>query len=84
MDLISRAVAIDALFNNQDDYSNHYGDDPIDKYTVAIIDNDIQTLAQLPSAESELVQKIYEIGYTGKEGRIFIGGRLFAVRELAQ
>ena len=41
-------------------------------------------LAQLPSAQSELVRKIYAIGYTGKEGRIYIGGRLFAVRELAQ
>ena len=41
-------------------------------------------LTQLPSAQSELVRKIYAIGYTGKEGRIYIGGRLFAVRELAQ
>ena len=41
-------------------------------------------LVQLPSAQSELVRKIYAIGYTGKEGRIYIGGRLFAVRELAQ
>ena len=41
-------------------------------------------LEQLPSAQSELVRKIYAIGYTGKEGRIYIGGRLFAVRELAQ
>ena len=41
-------------------------------------------LVQLPSAQSELVRKIYAIGYTGKEGRVYIGGRLFAVRELAQ
>lgn len=31
-----------------------------------------------------LEDKILAIGYTGKEGRIYIGGRLFAVRELAQ
>lgn len=37
-----------------------------------------------PSAQSELENKILAIGYTGKEGRIYIGGRLFAVRELAQ
>ena len=34
--------------------------------------------------QSELEKKILEIGYTGKEGRIYIGGRLFAVRELPQ
>lgn len=38
----------------------------------------------LPSAESELEQKILAAGYTGKEIRIHIHGRLFAVRELAQ
>ena len=38
----------------------------------------------LPSAQTELENKIRAIGYTGKEGRIYIGGRLFAVRELPQ
>ena len=32
-------------------YSNNFGDDPIDRYTVAIIANDVQTIAQLPSAQ---------------------------------
>ena len=41
-------------------------------------------IGKLPSAQSELENKIIAIGYTGKEGRIYIGGRLFAVRELAQ
>ena len=41
-------------------------------------------ILNLPSTESELENKIRAIGYTGKEGRIYIGGRLFAVRELAQ
>ena len=41
-------------------------------------------LEALPSAESELEQKILAAGYTGKEIRIHIHGRLFAVRELAQ
>ena len=50
-DLISRQVAIDAILHNKEVYSNNFGDDPIDKYTIAIIDNDAQTIAQLPSAE---------------------------------
>lgn len=52
-DLISRQMAMDALLHNEDVYSNHFGDDPIDKYTVAIIDNDVQTVTQLPSAQPE-------------------------------
>ena len=52
-DLISRQAAIDALLHNQEVYSNNFGDDAIDKYTVAIIDNDAQTIAQLPSAQTE-------------------------------
>ena len=43
-----------------------------------------ETLEYMPSVESELENKIRAIGYTGKEGRIYIGGRLFAVRELPQ
>lgn len=52
-DLISRQAAIDAILHNQEVYSNNFGDDPIDKYTIAIIDNDAQTIAQLPSAQPE-------------------------------
>ena len=44
----------------------------------------LNSIQQLPSAQSELEDKIRAIGYTGKEGRIYIGGRLFAVRELPQ
>ena len=50
-DLISRQAAIDAILHNQEVYSNNFGDDPIDKYTIAIIDNDAQTIAQFPSAQ---------------------------------
>ena len=50
-DLISRQAAIDAILHNQKVYSNNFGDDPIDKYTIAIIDNDAQTIAQLSSAQ---------------------------------
>lgn len=50
-DLISRQAAIDAILHNQEVYANHFGNDPIDKYTIAIIDNDAQTIAQLPSAQ---------------------------------
>ena len=50
-DLISRQAAINAISHNKEVYSKNFGDDPIDKYTIAIIDNDAQTIAQLPSAE---------------------------------
>ena len=55
-DLISRQAAIDAILHNQEVYSNNFGDDPIDKYTIAIIDNDAQTIAQLPSAQPEVIR----------------------------
>lgn len=38
----------------------------------------------IPSAQSDIVEKILAAGKEGKEVRIYIGGRLFAVRELAQ
>lgn len=50
-DTISRQAAIDALLHNQEVYSNNFGTDPIDKYTTAIIANDVQTIVQLPSAQ---------------------------------
>jgi len=55
-DLISRRAAIDALLHNQEVYSNNFGTDAIDKYTIAIIDNDVQTIAQLPSAQPEIIR----------------------------
>jgi len=45
---------------------------------------DMDVIKALPSAQTELEDKILAIGYTGEEGHIYIGGRLFAVRELAQ
>lgn len=54
-DLISRQEAVDAILHNQELYSNNFGNDPIDRYTIAIIDNDAQTIAQLPSAQPERV-----------------------------
>lgn len=62
--LISLKAAIDALKHNLDVYSHHFHDDPIDKYTVAIIANDIETLVKLPSAQPEQL--------TDKEQRIFL------------
>ena len=50
-DLIDRQAAIDAILHNQEVYSNNFGDDPIDKYTVAIIANDVESIVQLPSAQ---------------------------------
>lgn len=52
-DLISRQAAVDAILHNQEVYSNNFGSDPIDRYTIAIIDNDAQTIAQLPSAQPD-------------------------------
>jgi hypothetical protein len=52
-DTISRQAAIDALMHNQDVYSHNFYDDPIDKYTAAIIAADIDSLVNLPSAEPE-------------------------------
>lgn len=76
-DAISRQAAIDAA--NRADYTGLALED-VKKVT----DEVVKELKQLPSAQQELENKIKEIGYTGKEGRIYIGGRLFAVRELAQ
>jgi len=56
-DLISRQAAIDAILHNQELYSNNFGNDPIDRYTIAIIDNDAQTIAQLPSARPDVHDK---------------------------
>ena len=52
-DTISRQAAIDALKHNQDVYSHNFHDDPIDKYTTAIIATDIDTLVNLPSVQPE-------------------------------
>ena len=55
-DMISRQAAIDAILHNHEVYSNNFGNDPIDKYTIAIIDNDAQTIAQLPSAQPKIIR----------------------------
>lgn len=52
-DTIYRQDAIDAILHNKEVYSNNFGDDPIDRYTIAIIYNDAQTIARLPSAQQE-------------------------------
>ena len=90
-DLISRQTAIDAiaysieLCNKALDSMTLGGRD---RYAVEVERNSLLKLKDdfkyLPSAQPELEDKILAIGYTGKEGRIYIGGRLFAVRELAQ
>ena len=74
---ISRQSAIDAA--DRADYTGLAVED-VKKVT----DEVVKEIKKLPSAQSELENKILTIGYTGKEGRIYIGGRLFAVRELAQ
>ena len=76
-DCISRQAAIDAAIKA--DMENHNG--ILSEKRARVFEEHI---AILPSAQPELEDKIRAIGYTGKEGRIYIGGRLFAVRELAQ
>lgn len=76
-DLISRQAAIDVL----NDFANK---ETTSTEKAVAIDYCKEILKALPSAQPEIEKKILAIGYTGKEGRIRIGGRLFAVRELAQ
>ena len=93
---ISLNAAIEAIcdefsevYCNNCNYKNDDGDyceDCHRKYMkwVASRETVERVLKALPDTQSELEDKIREIGYTGREGRIYIGGRLFAVRELPQ
>ena len=78
-DLIERQAAIDTIREMSPELFSAYQHNAyVDKQEVMI------RLMALPSSQSELEDKIRAIGYTGKEGRIYMGGRLFAVRELPQ
>lgn len=68
-DLIDRQAAIDAIYHHLPSVSRTRAR---------------TMLHEVPSAQSDLEAKILAAGYTGKEVRIYIGGRLFGVRELAQ
>lgn len=74
-DLISRQAAIDAINKALD------RETLLNSFVRKVA---VDAVKVLPPAESELENKIRAIGYTGREGRIYIGGRLFAVRELPQ
>ena len=78
-DIISIQEAIDALLHNQEVYSHNYGEDPIDKYTVAIIDNDIQTIAQLSPAQQWIPIKYRQM--TDEEREYFEEHGLFALTD---
>ena len=65
-DLISRQAAIDALKHNQDVYSHDFHDDPIDKYTSAIIAADIDSLVNLPAVQSEQCE-YYALCWRGRD-----------------
>ena len=86
-DSISRQAALTALAEAMPSLTTPDGcgqfDHDIQVTDEAYVDC-MRIIHDMPSAESELENKIRAIGYTGKEGRIYIGGRLFAVRELAQ
>lgn len=81
-DLISRQAVIDRI-NKQREHLHPDTDnrDFIGDYAYKIC---IEFIERMPSAQPELEQKILTAGYEGKEIRIYIGGRLFAIRELAQ
>lgn len=58
MELISREAALETLAHNQFVYGENFtGDDPIDKHTVAIIANDIECIAKLPTIEERKTGK---------------------------
>lgn len=78
-DTISRAAALKGL--EELNIASFYEENEHSKEVYAEVKAMLETLSP---AESELENKIRAIGYTGKEGRIYIGGRLFAVRELPQ
>lgn len=79
-DLISRKAVIELLENKKIKSAKGI----IGVFYNEIMDNDIFVIENAPAAESELEQKILAAGSEGKEVRFYIGGRLFAVRELAQ
>ena len=68
-DLIDREAAVDAIYHHLPSVSRTRAR---------------TMLHEVPSVQSDLEAKILAAGYTGKEVRIYIGGRLFGVRELAQ
>lgn len=76
-DLISRQATIDTLTKLRIEKMQEGKE-------VSLVWECLDKLMQEPSARSEIEQKILAAGYEGKEIRIYIGGRLFAVRELAQ
>lgn len=53
-DVIYRKDAIAALEHNQEVYSHNFHDNPFDSYTIAIIDNDIRTVAELKPAQQTI------------------------------
>lgn len=90
MKIIYEKDAIDALHKTMlEFFKTNSNDEPefitaSEKMLLSVNKAISNALKELPSAQSELEDKIRAIGYTGKEGRIYIGGRLFAVRELPQ
>ena len=49
-----------------------------------IINPMLDVFDELPTIDAVPVAEIYDAGYKGKEVQFRIGGRLFAIRELAQ
>lgn len=88
-DLISRQAAIEAI-DETDWYHQNENKDMVGGANSAEhqpwfkSDDVYAALKSVPSAQPDIVEKILAAGKEGKEVRIYIGGRLFAVRELAQ
>ena len=43
-----------------------------------------EAISEIPAEPGVLIKDIYDAGYRGEEIRFYLGGRLFAVRELPQ
>lgn len=58
--------------------------DPYQEWLEIAVDNLIDRIVDLSTEDLIPIDEIYDAGYRGEEVRFRIGGRLFAVRELAQ
>ena len=80
-DYISRQAALDALGVTKN--ATKYGGDH-SGYDTRMLYEIHDALTGIPAADVVPAAEIYDAGYKGKEVQFRIGGRLFAIRELAQ
>ena len=83
-DLVDRNSAIDSIEHLLRQGDELYPLTETDRIMNHALEIAASCVYNLPSAQPDIVEKILAAGKEGKEARIYIGGRLFAVRELAQ